>query len=80
MKRRLPGGTTPVNHIVFSDGVAALSVFIEAGSEKAEPGPSQRGALNVYTRVMAGHTVRVLGEVPPVTVRQVADNISFSGG
>jgi sigma-E factor negative regulatory protein RseB len=77
MKRLLPGGRTPVNHIVFSDGLAAVSVFIEPASENAARGLSHRGALHVYTRTVADHDVKVLGEVPAVTVRQIADSVSY---
>lgn len=80
MKRMLPGGKAPVNHIVYSDGVAAVSIFIEPASGQPEAGLSHRGALHVFTRILSGHTVRVLGEVPAVTVQQVADSISFTGG
>lgn len=79
MKRVLPGGKSPVNHIVYSDGLAALSVFIEPGAEKVETGLSQRGALHVYTRAVSGHAVKVVGEVPAITVRQVGDSVAHAG-
>lgn len=78
MKRLLPGGKVPVNHIVFSDGLAAVSVFIEPASGKSQAGLSHRGALHVYSRTVADHDVKVLGEVPAVTVRQIGDSVSFS--
>lgn len=78
MKRLLPGGKTPVNHIVFSDGLAAISVFIEPSSGKAQRGLSHRGALHVYTRTVADHDVKVLGEVPAITVRQIGDSVSYA--
>lgn len=77
MKRLLPGGHTPVNHIVFSDGLAAVSVFIEPASEKVQRGLSHRGALHLYTRTVADHDVKVLGEVPAVTVRQIGDSVTY---
>jgi len=78
MKRLLPGGAAPVNHIVFSDGLAAVSVFIEPATGKRQAGLSHRGALHVYTRTVAEHDVKVLGEVPAVTVRQIGDSVSYS--
>lgn len=80
MKRMLPGGKAPVNHIVFSDGLAAVSVFIEAlepTADQLETGLSHRGAMHVYTRVVADHAVKVLGEVPAITVRQIGDSVSY---
>lgn len=78
MKRRLPGGTVPVNHIVFSDGLAAVSVFIEPASGKSQVGLSHRGALHLYSRMVAGHEIKVLGEVPAATVRLIGDSVTYS--
>ena len=77
MKRVLPGARMPVNHVVYSDGLAAVSVFIEPVSEKTMPGLSSQGALHVYTRVEADHQITVLGEVPKATVMFIGDAVSF---
>ena len=77
MKRVLPGASMPVNHIVFSDGLAAASVFIEPASEKTMLGLSHQGALNVYSRKVGEHQVKVLGEVPTATVIQIGDAVTF---
>ena len=79
MKRILPGGKGPVNHIVYSDGLAAVSLFIESNVGHIEPGLSHRGALHVYSRVLADHGIRALGEVPSATVRQIADSVVYTG-
>jgi sigma-E factor negative regulatory protein RseB len=78
MKRLLPGGKAPVNHIVFSDGLAAVSVFIEPASGEVRSSLSHRGALHVYTRTVAEHEVKVLGEAPAVTVRQIGDSVTYA--
>ena len=77
MKRILPGAQMPVNHVVFSDGLAAVSVFIEPSSEKTIPGLSSQGAVHVYTRIVADHQITVLGEVPTGTVKKIGDAVSF---
>lgn len=77
LKRVLPGARMPVNHIVYSDGLSAVSIFIEPISDKTAPGLSNHGAVNVYTRVLADHQVTVLGEVPQATVMQIGDAVSF---
>ena len=76
-KRVLPGARMPVNHVVFSDGLAAVSVFIEPTSNKTVPGLSSQGAVQVYTRIVDNHQVTVLGEVPQVTVMKIGDAINF---
>lgn len=77
LKRVLPGARMPVNHFVYSDGLAAVSVFIEPVTDKTTPGLSSHGAVNAYTRVLANHQVTVLGEVPQATVIQIGDAVSF---
>lgn len=79
LKRSFPGKKYPANHLVFSDELAAVSVFIEpmAGVEKPMSGLSSQGAINVYTRPVGDHQVTVLGEVPSATVMQMANSTAF---
>jgi sigma-E factor negative regulatory protein RseB len=75
-RQRHGGGGGVLTHIVVSDGMASLSVFIEgAANRKVTPGPSQQGALNIFTRVTGEHVVTVLGEVPARTLSQVAESV-----
>lgn len=64
--RPLPGKKMPVSHWVFSDGLSALSVFIEPDSESSGnfQGLSAEGAMSVYSRQLDGHKITTLGEVP----------------
>jgi sigma-E factor negative regulatory protein RseB len=69
-----------VNQIVYSDGLAAVSVFIEpmeGQREAVRPGLSSMGAVNIFTRELANHVVTVVGEAPPKTVRQIADHVEY---
>ena len=77
MKRVLPGASMPVNHIVFSDGLAAASVFIEPAPDKTMQGHSHHGALNVYSRKVGEYQVKVLGEVPAATVMYIGDAVTY---
>lgn len=77
LKRNMPGRTEPVSHLVYSDGLVAVSVFIEPSSTaKATEGLSSQGAINVYTRYVADHQVTALGEVPSVTVMQISNSLT----
>ncbi len=74
------GESRPVGQMVFSDGMAAVSVFIEpiAGrSETVRPGPSSLGAFNIYTREVANHIVTVVGEAPAASVQRMANQVEF---
>ena len=69
-----------VSQIVYSDGLAAVSIFIEPlemRREPVHPGLSSMGAVNIFTRELANHVVTVVGEAPPKTVRQIADTVEF---
>jgi len=68
----------PVHHMVFSDGLALVSVFVEKISNKrgALIGPSRMGAVNAFARQMDDHQIVVVGEVPRITVRKMANAVS----
>ncbi len=77
--RRL-GETRPVSQMVYSDGMAAMSVFIEpvAGRREAlRPGLSSLGAFHIYTREVANHIVTVVGEAPAASVQRVANQVEY---
>lgn len=71
------GGDTPTEHLVFTDGMASVSVFIDrAGGESVAPeGPSRIGAANAYTTRVGQHMVTAMGEVPLATVRMIAESV-----
>jgi sigma-E factor negative regulatory protein RseB len=78
MWRQLRPGAPDVMHVVFSDGLAAMSVFIEPLSALSEPprqGIFSTGAINVYKRVQGDHLLTILGEVPPQTLKMLGDGV-----
>ena len=68
----------PVSHLVYSDGLAMVSVFVEELMEGAEQlqGSSSRGAVNAFSRVANDHQITVVGEVPLPTVKQIAHSVA----
>jgi sigma-E factor negative regulatory protein RseB len=75
--RTLRGKVAPVAHLVFSDGLVAVSVFVEPMPQAPQPiGLSQQGGINVYSRQLNSHLVTVLGETPGATVRQIAYSVA----
>ena len=72
-------------HMLFSDGLAAISVFIEPleGGNEGEP-PKGRGfssgggAVNAFERVVDGQRITVLGEVPARAVQRLAETIAVA--
>lgn len=80
LKRSIAGRAATVSHIVYSDGLAAVSVFIEP-LPKTRPAQSlsHQGAVNIYIRPVADYMVTVLGEAPAATVMQIANSLEFRG-
>ncbi len=69
-----------VDQVVFSDGLAAVSVFIELpprSGKRQRMGLSSLGAINIYTREVADHVVTVVGDAPVKSVRRIADTVQF---
>ncbi len=67
----------PVDHLVYSDGLAMVSIFIEkldADSEIAS-GFSKMGGVNTFARVANGYQVTAVGEVPQATVQRMANSV-----
>jgi len=64
----------PVQHLVYSDGLAMVSVFVEPledGNPKLQ-GYSSMGAVNAFSTVAGKHQITVVGELPRSTVQRIA--------
>ena len=70
-------GRDSVDHRVYSDGLASLSIFIESGFDAGvrHEGLSSVGAVNAFGRIVDEYQISVVGEVPGITVRKVAASI-----
>ena len=74
--RQVYGKPEPVAHLVYSDGLVAISVFVEPLPPAiANMGPSQQGGLNGFSVKLDDHLVTALGEAPGATVRQIANSV-----
>jgi sigma-E factor negative regulatory protein RseB len=80
----LPGSAVPVDHLVFTDGLASVSVFVEirtsGGAGQAPEVRSARvGSSSAFSTMVDGHKVTAVGEVPPATVRFIATQVKAEG-
>jgi sigma-E factor negative regulatory protein RseB len=74
--RKLRGRPERVVHLVFSDGLVSISVFIEPLAASSSPaGFLRQGGLNVYSVRHDDHLITVMGEAPGATVRQIAASV-----
>lgn len=67
-----------MNHMMFTDGLASVSVFIEK-NRSAVPfiGVSRIGVANAYGTRISDHQVTVVGEVPVGTVEMIGKSVKY---
>ncbi|MDH3526580.1 MAG: MucB/RseB C-terminal domain-containing protein [Gammaproteobacteria bacterium] len=77
-RKRLQPEGQDTEHMVFSDGLATVSVYVESlSSDNAEfIGLSGMGAMNAFGAMVDGHQVTVVGEVPALTVEMMARSVA----
>ena len=66
-----------VAQIVYSDGLAAISIFIEPVSQSRTEGSMQQGAMNITGKRQGDFWLTIVGEVPAAAIKQVANSIEF---
>jgi len=91
----LGGASSPASHLVYSDGLATVSVFVEeqsatapgsAASPDARPEAPVQGLARVgsgyaFSTIVQGHQVTAVGEVPAQTVEFIAHSVKiYSSG
>jgi sigma-E factor negative regulatory protein RseB len=85
------GATAPASHLVYSDGLATVSVFIEQSSSDSGVAPAldsqtqapqapmqglaRVGSGYAFSTVVQGHQVTAVGEVPAQTVEFIAHSV-----
>lgn len=66
-----------VEHLIYSDGLAMVSVFVEQTGPDPDfkPGGQKMGAVNAFSEVIDGYLVTAVGEAPYATVRGMATSV-----
>jgi sigma-E factor negative regulatory protein RseB len=77
-RKRVRQGGEHAEHLVYSDGLATVSVYVEKlmDGTRSYTGSSSMGAMNAYGTVVDGHQVTVVGEVPSATVQGMAQSVA----
>ncbi len=68
----------PVEHLVYTDGLAAVSVFVEKRGEDSEPfmlGPSRMGAVNALGSSVDDYHITTVGEAPAETIALIGESM-----
>src|SRR5258708_18978848 len=90
----LGDASSPASHLVYSDGLATVSVFVEeqrttdsgvAAAPDSVNTPPMQGLAKVgsgyaFSTVVQGHQVTAVGEVPAQTVDFIAHSVKISSG
>ena len=77
--RMVHGKSFPVTQVVFSDGLASVSLFIEPMVSQSVT-KTVRGVVgnaSFYANATDGYQLTVVGEVPEATVAQIANAVVF---
>ena len=78
--RRAFGGREDVGQMVWSDGLAAISIFIEPNApDGAVEGEANKGPVNVVTERHGDFWLTIVGDAPAAAIRDMAHAIGFNG-
>ena len=71
----------PVEHFIYTDGLASVSIFVEKISQqhkKINSGIANFGGVNTYSTLSNGYQITAVGEVPKATVKLIVDSVQSS--
>ena len=69
-----------LEHLVYTDGLATVSVFVASSDADVTEGHSRFGSTNAYTLSLAGHMVTAMGDVPGDTLERIAGSVRSIAG
>jgi sigma-E factor negative regulatory protein RseB len=71
---------SPFQVMAYTDGLTVLSVFVEALADApaAPSGFAVLGAAVAFTTRSGEHSITVVGEAPPLTVRRIAEGMTLA--
>lgn len=71
----MDGSDEKVTHILYSDGLANVSVFIAAKSGDLNAGAARVGGSSSYSIETGDYEITAIGEVPAMTVQEIATSM-----
>ena len=77
--QRFANEQSPVSHLVYTDGLAMVSIFIEEDSHRSIPKlkHSTLGAVSAMSVKQEKHLITVVGELPPPTLQRIAASVAI---
>ncbi|MFL2555635.1 MAG: MucB/RseB C-terminal domain-containing protein [Gammaproteobacteria bacterium] len=81
-KNPISTNSAPVEHYIYSDGLATISIFVEkiihTNINNTSPKITSFGGVNTYSKQTDGHQITAVGEVPKTTVKLIANSVKAS--
>ena len=76
-KQSVDESQMPVEHLMYSDGLALVSVFVEKLDKPVNTvtGPSSMGGVNTFSTMKDNYLITAVGEVPRNTVKLMAKSV-----
>lgn len=77
----MPMSSGPMSHVMLTDGMASVSVYVEYGTAEernsSSAGLSSMGAMNAFGLSTDNAFITAVGEVPAETVKAIASAVVF---
>ena len=76
-KQTVDESEMPVEHLMYSYGLALVSVFVEKLDKPGNivTGPSSMGGVNTFSTMTDSYLITAIGEVPRDTVKLMAKSV-----
>ncbi len=76
-KQSIDESLMPVEHLMYSDGLSLVSVFVEKLDKPVNvvTGSSSMGGVNTFSTMTDSYLITAIGEVPIDTVKLFAKSI-----
>ncbi len=77
LEKSSKAGKAAVQHIILSDGVTSVSVFITKEDDTKVGQAYNSGAMNIFTSKIHDFNVTLVGEVPVRTLKQISQGMQY---
>jgi sigma-E factor negative regulatory protein RseB len=76
-RKKMTASEDFTQHMILTDGMASVSVFIEGVNDQQLIGESSMGAVNAYGTHYNKFSITAIGEVPAITVQTIANAVVY---
>ena len=80
IRRMSPMEAGEVEHLIFTDGLSTVSIFIKEAKEgqSGMVGLTKMGSVHAFRKTLENHDITVMGEVPADTVEYLAQHVEYT--